>query len=93
MGSIPVGRTFFVKKREKKEKKEEASHQGKNRAMWGEEAIINLLDIKMMLRGSLTSDKNKQDRSCWKVPRCTHSAYERGRRAIPRKSGLKKDKD
>ena len=35
MGSIPVGRTFFVKK--EKRKKEEAS-QGKNRAMWGEEA-------------------------------------------------------
>ena len=33
---IPVGRTFFVKKRKKK--KEEASPQGKNRAMWGEEA-------------------------------------------------------
>ena len=39
MSSIPVGRTFFlceVKKRKKK--KEEASPQGKNRAMWGEEA-------------------------------------------------------
>ena len=36
MSSIPVGRTFFVKK--KKRKKEEASPQGKNRAMWGEEA-------------------------------------------------------
>ena len=35
MGSIPVGRTFFVKK---ERKKEEASPQGKNRAMWGEEA-------------------------------------------------------
>ena len=34
MSSIPVGRTFFVKK----EKKEEASPQGKNRALWGEEA-------------------------------------------------------
>ena len=34
MSSIPVGRTFFVKKK----KKEEASPQGKNRAMWGEEA-------------------------------------------------------
>ena len=33
---IPVGRTFFVKK--EKRKKEEASPQGKNRAMWGEEA-------------------------------------------------------
>ena len=33
MGSIPVERTFFVKK----EEKEEASPQGKNRAMWGEE--------------------------------------------------------
>ena len=29
---------------------------------------LNLLNIKMMLRGSLTSDKNKWDRSCWKVP-------------------------
>ena len=36
MSSIPVGRTFFVKNI--KEKKEEASPQGKNRAMWGEEA-------------------------------------------------------
>ena len=36
MSSIPVGRTFFVKK--KKKEKEEASPQGKNRAMWGEEA-------------------------------------------------------
>ena len=35
VSSIPVGRTFFVKK---KRKKEEASPQGKNRAMWGEEA-------------------------------------------------------
>ena len=26
------------------------------------------LNIKIMLRGSLTSDKNKWDRSCWKVP-------------------------
>ena len=34
VSSIPVGRTFFVKKK----KKEEASPQGKNRAMWGEEA-------------------------------------------------------
>ena len=33
MGSIPVGRTFLVKKKE-----EEASPQGKNKAMWGEEA-------------------------------------------------------
>ena len=37
MSSIPVGRTFFVKKK-KNEKKEEASPQGKNKAMWGEEA-------------------------------------------------------
>ena len=36
VGSIPVGRTFFVKK--KKRKKEEASPQGKDRALWGEEA-------------------------------------------------------
>ena len=36
MSSIPVGRTFFVKK--EKRKKEEASSQGKNKAMWGEEA-------------------------------------------------------
>ena len=36
-------------------KKEEASPQGKNKAMWGEEAK----PLKMMLRGSLTSDKNK----------------------------------
>ena len=35
MSSIPVVRTFFA---EKKRKKEEASPQGKNRAMWGEEA-------------------------------------------------------
>ena len=36
---IPVGRTFFVKKKRKKKKnKEETSPQGKNRAMWGEEA-------------------------------------------------------
>ena len=34
MSSIPLGRTFFVKKK----KKEEASPQGKSRAMWGEEA-------------------------------------------------------
>ena len=34
MRAIPVGRTFFVKKN----KKEEVSPQGKNRAMWGEEA-------------------------------------------------------
>ena len=34
VSSIPVGRTFFVEKK----KKEEASPQGKNRAMWGEEA-------------------------------------------------------
>ena len=34
VSSIPVVRTFFVKKK----KKEEASPQGKNRAMWGEEA-------------------------------------------------------
>ena len=33
MSSIPVGSTFFVEKK----KKEEASPQGKNRAMWGEE--------------------------------------------------------
>ena len=37
MGSILVGRTFFVKKKEIRIK-EEASPQGKNRAMWGEEA-------------------------------------------------------
>ena len=37
MSSIPVGRTFFVKKKEKG-KMEEASPQGKDRAMWGEEA-------------------------------------------------------
>ena len=36
VSSIPVGRTFFFVKKEKK--KEEASPQGKNRAMWGEEA-------------------------------------------------------
>ena len=35
MSSIPVGRTFVVKK---KKRKKEASPQGKNRAMWGEEA-------------------------------------------------------
>ena len=34
MSSIPAGRTFVVEKK----KKEEASPQGKNRAMWGEEA-------------------------------------------------------
>ena len=34
MSSIPVVRTFF----EEKKKKEEASPQGKNKAMWGEEA-------------------------------------------------------
>ena len=37
VGSIPVGLTFFVQKKKKK-KKEEASPQGKNRDMWGEEA-------------------------------------------------------
>ena len=37
MSSIPVGRTFFFVKKERKKKKE-ASPQGKNRAMWGEEA-------------------------------------------------------
>ena len=36
VSSIPVGRTFFVKN--EKWKKEEASPQGKNKAMWGEEA-------------------------------------------------------
>ena len=39
MSSIPVGRTFFVKKKlKRKKKKEEASPQGKDRAVWGEEA-------------------------------------------------------
>ena len=38
MGSITVGRAIFVKKKTKK--KEEASPQGKNRAMWGEEAKL-----------------------------------------------------
>ena len=81
---------FFFVKKIRKRKKEEASPQAKNRAMWGEEA--KPLKHKMMLRGSLTSDKNKCDRSCWAVPRCTHSAYEWGRRAIPHKSGLKRTK-
>ena len=35
VSSIPVGRTFFLCE---KRKKEEASPQGKNGAMWGEEA-------------------------------------------------------
>ena len=35
MSSIPVVRTFFLCG---KKKEEEASPQGKNRAMWGEEA-------------------------------------------------------
>ena len=34
VGSIPVGRTFFFCEK----KKEEASPQGENRAMWGQEA-------------------------------------------------------
>ena len=39
MSSIPVGRTFFVKKKTKrKKKKEEASPHGEDRAMRGEEA-------------------------------------------------------
>ena len=39
VSSIPVGRTFFVKKKlKRKKKKEEASPQGKDRAVWGEEA-------------------------------------------------------
>ena len=46
--------SFFVKK--EKRKKEEASPQGKNRAMWGEEAkpLEHKIDAE-----SLTSDRNK----------------------------------
>ena len=42
---------------QKKKKEEEASPQGKNRATICGERKLNLLNIKVMLRGSLTSDK------------------------------------
>ena len=48
---------FFFVKKIRKRKKEEASPQAKNRAMWGEEA--NPLEHKKVLRGSLASDINK----------------------------------
>ena len=59
-------RTHFLCEKKRKKKKEEASPQGKNRAMWGEEA--KPLKHKNDAESSLTSDKNKRDRSCWKVP-------------------------
>ena len=65
VSSIPVGRTFFVRKKEKRKRRK--PHLREKIGLCGERKL-NLLDIKMMLRGSLTSDKNKEDRSCWKVP-------------------------
>ena len=53
VGSIPVGRTFFVKKRKRRK-----PHLRVKIGLCGERKL-NLLNIKMMLRGSLTSDKNK----------------------------------
>ena len=50
-------RTHFLCEKKKKKKKEEAIPQGKI-GLCGERKL-NLLSIKMMLRGSLTSDKNK----------------------------------
>ena len=60
MGSIPpVGRTFFVKKKKKKKlKKKRKLHLRTKIGLCGERKP-NLLNIKMMLRESLTSDKNK----------------------------------
>ena len=55
MGSIPFGRTFFVKKTEKKKRK---PHIRAKIGLCGKRKL-NLLNIKMMLRGILTSDKNK----------------------------------
>ena len=50
---IPVGRTFFVEKRKRRK-----PHLKEKIRLCGERKL-NLLNIKMMLRGSLTSDKNK----------------------------------
>ena len=65
MSSIPVVRTFFVKKKRKRKRRK--PHLRVKIGLCGEK-ILNLSNIKMMLRGSLTSDKNKWDSSCWKVP-------------------------
>ena len=53
MGSIPVGRTFFGRKKMKKKRK---PHLRAKIGLCGERKL-NLLNIKMMLRRSLTSDK------------------------------------
>ena len=62
VGSIPVGRTFFVKKKTKERKKGKEKkrnpHLTAKMGLCGERKL-NLLNIKMMLRGSLTSDRNK----------------------------------
>ena len=50
-------RTHFLCEKKEKKKKEEAIPQGKI-GLCGERKL-NLLNIKMMLRGSLTSNKNK----------------------------------
>ena len=55
VGSIPFGRTFFAKKEKRKKRK---PHLRVKIGLCGERKL-NLLNIKMMLRGSLTSDKNK----------------------------------
>ena len=59
-------RTHFLREEKKTEKKRKP-HLRTKMGLCGERKL-NLLNIKMMLRGSLTSDKNRWDRSCWKVP-------------------------
>ena len=56
------------------------------------ERKLNLLNIKMMLRGSLTSDKNKKDRSCWKVPGAHTLLMSEGDERFHKKR-FKKEKD
>ena len=65
---LPISRTHFLSLRKEKGKiKRRKPHLRVKIGLCGERKL-NLLKIKMMLRGSLTSDKNKRDRSCWKVP-------------------------
>ena len=55
MSSIPVGRAFFLCDKKEKRKRRKP-HLRVKIGLCGERKL-NLLNIKMMLRGSLTSDK------------------------------------
>ena len=73
----------------KKKKKKRKPHLRVKIGLCGERKL-NLFNIKKMLRGSLTSDKNKEDRSCWKVSGAHTLLMSEGDERFHIKNGLKR---